>query len=153
MIISFQTTQCPTVEELQAFEMVYPKGLRLTGINKAKLLLKGLHFWIRADRKLVGEMLGFLGAEDEWEVPDILPTDFYIGKMAVLPKFQGQGLGKLLFARLLGRLMISSCQRVCWHSSSDQMDRLSDFFNSRIGPVHQDWFGTGRHATFRYLLL
>lgn len=154
MKVQFQQTSCPTVLELLRFENAYPESLRLSGVDKVRLLLKsGVHFWLRADGKCAGEVLGLLATEDEWKIPDITPTDFYIGKFTILPEFQRQGLGKLLFARLLGRLYMCSCKRVCWHSASDGMDKLSDFFNSRIGPIHQDWFGTGRHATFRYLLL
>jgi GNAT superfamily N-acetyltransferase len=106
--------------------------------------------WLLVDGELAGEMYGLPVIECGEEIPDVEPTDFYIGKITILPIHQGKGLGRLLFAYTLGMLG-DTFARISWHTTSSSMDALSDFLGAKIGAAHLNWFKTGEAARLRYL--
>jgi GNAT superfamily N-acetyltransferase len=148
MKITFQTTP-PPLEDTECFELVYPEELQVDLDDKAAVLSHGEGVWLLVDGKLAGEMYGLLGENDDENIPDILPSDFYIGSFTILPEHQGKGLGRLLFAYTLASL--AGCPRISLHATSEGMNLVSDFFGLKTGPRHANWFGAGRSALFRYL--
>jgi len=147
MRISFQTNP-PPLEDLDGFELVHPKPLRTKQQFKARALADGQGVWLFVDGELAGEIYGVPVASYKGEIPDTLPSDFYVAKLTILPKYWNLSLGRLLLAHMTALLKE---KRVSWHSTTKGMQALSDFFGAKIGPTHPNWFGTGKPAVFRYL--
>ena len=153
MTITFHTTP-PPIEETLQFEAVYEESLRLDAEDKAAELQHGLNLWLRVDGKLAGEIYAMLCCDDTEELPDIedLLNSLYLSSVTILPEFQGRGLGRILLAHFFGMCRMRFPEAV-WHSTSEGMTKLSDFFGAEKGAVHENWFDSGRTATFRRLAL
>jgi GNAT superfamily N-acetyltransferase len=79
----------------------------------------------------------------------------YVHSCAILPKFQGKGYGRLLYAYHLGYLKANNFSLLIGHSTSPEMDKLNKFFNAKFIPsgVHKNWYGTKRTAKFYEIAL
>lgn len=103
------------------------------------------------NKDMVGELYGLAASKDSESIPDIQISDFYIGKITILPAFQGRGLGRLLFTYMLGMTRGSLFKRISLHATTEKMNHLSNLFGAQMGPAHSNWFNTGRTAIFRFI--
>lgn len=155
MTITFQYTP-PPIEETLQFESVYEDELQLGAEDKAQALKNGIYLWMRVDGALAGEIYAMTCGDDEESLPDIdkYPCAVYLSSMTVLPRYAGKGLGRVLLSHFIGMMsMKPQWSDLVWHATSESMDKLSDFFGADKGAVHQDWYDSGRTATFRRLAL
>ena len=137
-------------EDTQAFEDQYEEKLQMDEYEKQEVLFGGFSVWMYVDGVLAGEAYGKLVKDMDEEIEDreALSDAFYIYSFTILPAFQKAGLGKILFAYMLGRLQ---GMKVVMHATSPGMVRLGELFGFSKGAVHDGWYNTPRQAVFMSL--
>jgi ribosomal protein S18 acetylase RimI-like enzyme len=144
--VDLKTTRC--------FEKLFEPSLRLSLSEKRKLINNAFAVWMFVNGKLAGEVYG-LGASILWtmdKIPDMQPngSDTYLYSIAVLPEFRGFGYGKVLMAYWLG-LVGQYYKRAIWHSTSEEMVKLSHTFGAKTHNTRRRWCGTKKNAIFTTL--
>lgn len=150
----------PTVpiEETMAFEEIFEEGLQFDVETKRAILdAAEVKLWLYIGKQIVGEAYGITPpalqeAIDE-QIPDceIYNPEFnqlYCYSTAILPKFQGQDLGKLLKACWLCRASALGFSNIIGHSTHPAMKYLNELFGAVHSTKHEDWYGSGRTAYF-----
>jgi GNAT superfamily N-acetyltransferase len=156
MIITFKEYM-PTDETME-FEGIFEENLQLDEDEKDKLLNAGVPLWMFVDGELAGETYGvsmrFLREKEEIEdCTGEADSTCYCYSTALLSRFRGKGLGKILKAHWLG-MMRGACQvRIVGHATSPEAVHLNKIFGAQFGAIHKDWFGTKRSAIFYWINL
>ena len=77
---------------------------------------------------------------------------YYLESIAIIPKYQGKGLGKKLFSKFLGLVKQKGCRRVLLDAASDSMEKLALFYSFKKIRHHKNWEGS-RSAWFMERIL
>jgi GNAT superfamily N-acetyltransferase len=138
------TWKVPPLELTIPFEEQYEPTLGLTLAEKRDYFLheKPEALYLYVDGELAGEIYSDYNPET---------CELYVASVTILPKFQGKGLSKVMFAYMLGDATPRTT-KIVWHSTSPGMDALSDFFGAESGEVTENWSGTTRRATHRWII-
>jgi GNAT superfamily N-acetyltransferase len=151
------------VRETMVFESCFHKNLRLSLTNKRALLKASECVWLydRRTNNLVGETYGtpisYALKDVDEATEDIRPFErlpaLYIYSVAVLPRFRGSGLSKILTAYFLGQVAKSGYRWVIAHSRVGRSCELYRAFGASFSSRHRDWYGTGEEYRFWVLKL
>lgn len=136
------------------FEECFHPNLQSGSIEDKEWLLYDYaahRLWIYVDGELAGETYGcvvhdMLKEDDNVEGIELLNIDYldtiYIFSTAILPKFRGTGLSKILKAYSLGMLS-RDYTTVIGHARQGVSIKLSTDFGARIVKQFDDWYDTG----------
>ncbi len=148
MKISF-VTKMP-VEATMVFEHLFEEELWLDESEKAALLKNCISAWMFIDDEPAGEIYGVGHADLDEEIPDVDPNDkdyCYLYSLAILPKYQGKGLAKILMAYWMG--MVGDKYKVIdAHCTAEKITPVMKVFGAKFFWTHLDWFDSGREATY-----
>jgi len=149
------------------FEELYHENLRLSLEEKIELLggsedVECVWLYDPSTQELIGETYGVpvrdaINEDEEEGFEDLQPywdqRAIYVFSTTILPKFQGQGLGRVLKAFFLGVASQAGFSLVLGHARSGRSVHLNEKFGAQIGTAHQDWYGTGETYYFYTLNL
>ena len=153
------------ITDTMKFERSFHSNLRLSLRDKRDLLREALVVWLyEADRGfLIGETYGVRVTRREVEVdPDEAASDMrpfigrkaiYVYSAAILPRFRGQGLSKVLKANFLGRAVGAGFELAIGHAQEGASLAVNEHFGAVRGRKHADWCGTGSAYWFYSLPL
>jgi GNAT superfamily N-acetyltransferase len=148
MKITFRTDL--PIDTTMQFEDIFEPELRLDVTDKTDLLKNCITVWLLVDGKLAGEMYGVRHTEFDEEILDVDHSEgqyIYLYSAAILPEFEGKGLTKILMANWMGRIA-GKCEAVTAHCTHPAMTHLCETFGGEFFHTHQNWFDSGREATF-----
>jgi len=148
MKITF-TNHMPVTETMQ-FEHIFEPELWLDEDDKSSLLKSCISAWMFIDDELAGEIYGVSHADLDEDIPDVNPGDkdyIYLYSLALLPKFQGKGLSKILMAYWLGQVG-DKFKVIDAHCTSAGIIPVMRSFGAKFFGAHQNWFDSGREATY-----
>jgi predicted double-glycine peptidase len=156
-----------SVEKSMVFEDIWEEELKLDNKDKSELLKICIPEYLFLDKELAGEIysidLKTMLKDDIDEDSDDkkISTDCsderytsektaYLESIAILPKFQKRGLGRVLLEHHMGYLKSCGYSQLIAHSTSENMDKVFSslgfyFFKDH---VHKKWYGTERTAKF-----
>jgi predicted double-glycine peptidase len=147
------------IEQTMMFEEVFEQELRLTPKDKYGIISNGNATWLFVGNEIAGEIYS-IEVKRMFEIEDSLDDlddkryfnekTSYIYSCAILPKFQGKGYGRLLYAYHLGYIESLGYTLVTGHSTSPEMDKLNTYFKASFSSdkIHEKWYGTQRVAKF-----
>ncbi len=139
------------IKETMMFEDIFEPELRLGVEDKADLLASCVTVWMFVDGKLAGEIYGVRHTDFDEEIPDVShaePGMFYLYSAALLPEFEGRSLAKILMSNWLGRIAGLGVDVVTCHCTHPAMTHLAETFGGKLLNKHENWFDSGREATF-----
>lgn len=160
--------ECPSLAETMQFEHLFEGDLQMNEEDRADLNENCISTstWLYVDGQLTGEqvLVDALDFEprgrEPWDLPEIVATNArcaaaaYVYSTTLLPEYQGQGLGKILSAYVLGHLRGDGFYKeLCGHATSPGMAAIRHELGAVFGPTHEDWFGSGRKAEFYVITL
>jgi GNAT superfamily N-acetyltransferase len=136
------------------FDRLYHPNLRQGVAEKRELLRNAVAAWMYDAKHgtLIGEIYGTpveeeLEDETEEGYEDIkryrLRTALYVFSTTIRPRFQGQGLGKILKAHHLGRIQQAGYRYAIGHARDGASVALNIAFGAKILTPHPNWYGTG----------
>ena len=151
------------LSKTMVFEKCFHRNLRLSLSEKRALLKASECVWLYdgRTRKLIGETYGtpvsYALRDVDEATEDIrrfkgLPA-IYIYSVAILPRFRGRGLSKILTAYFLGQVARSGYKWIIAHSRVGASCELYRAFGARFLSTHRDWYGTGEVYRFWVLRL
>lgn len=146
-----------SVKKSMVFEPLFKPGLRATYREKCELFRDPFsRIYMLVDGQLAGETyarwlpdmadddelrsLGYIKKYPRWRT-------IYCYSNAILPEFQGRGLGKILKAFALGEWSYSA-DYVIGHAAPGASRALNEFFGAAMLHDEPDWCGTGDTYTF-----
>ena len=147
-------------EKTLVFEQVYEEDLRSELKDKREMLDKGNTTWLFVDDELAGEAQS-IGVKELCEIEDDKMEDIddrryltertsYLYSFTILPKFQKQGYGRILFSAHLSHLIKKNYGLFTCHCTSPEMVSLCKSFGAYFmqDGIHRNWYGTKRTAYF-----
>ena len=155
MKITFKDKAAPA--ESADFEACFEQDLRSDDEEIEHIAAHSIAHWLVVDGKVACEIYSmFLPAcrELEPDMPDIHNREYdrkdciYTFSTACLPKYEGQGLTKLLKAYHLGALKAKGFNLVIGHSTHPALDKINALFGAKFMATHYNWYGTSRTAKF-----
>jgi ribosomal protein S18 acetylase RimI-like enzyme len=129
---------------------VFEEELRLDVEAKTDLLKNCITAFMFVDGVLAGEIYGAAHPNFDEEIPDVDHDDanfIYLYSAALLPCCEGKGLAKILMAFWLGQVN-GKYEAVTAHCTHPAMTHLCQTFGAVFFGTHQNWFDSGREATF-----
>ena len=143
--------------DTMVFDRQYDAGLTMTVEEKHSLFSKWvIPVWLSIDGELAGETYGIptMHLDDEIEgVSTKSAFEIYCYSNTVLPKFQWKGFGSILKAHWLGILKQMGALTVIGHARPGSSLAINKKFGADLGPVFDDWYGTGESYTFYRMTL
>jgi ribosomal protein S18 acetylase RimI-like enzyme len=141
------------------FESVYPAGLTFNLKEKRELFKynQPIKVYMFREYKCIGEIYAFTIANMKEDLEtDPLPgfdkflkghklvkeTTVYVFSFTVLPKYQGEGYGKILYAYFMGYLKGCNIKAITGHAHDRSLKIVKDF-GAKIIEEQPDWYGTG----------
>lgn len=136
------------VSKTMAFEDLFHENLAFDKTDKSEILARSdIKLWLFVDGKIAGETYGMavpkIGEDLEGCSAYQRPDALYIYSIAILPQFQGKGLGKLLKAYSLGLAFGKGFKLVIDHAHEGPSLRLNQYFGAKVISEHRDWYETG----------
>jgi GNAT superfamily N-acetyltransferase len=138
------------IKDTMDFELVFEPELRMGIEDKIDLLQSCAVAWLFVDGELAGEIYGAGHTDFDEEIPDVDHSDdtaVYLYSAAILPKFEGKGLSKIMMAHWLG-LVADQYEVVTAHCTHEAMTAICKGFGAEFFGTHHNWFDSGREATF-----
>jgi ribosomal protein S18 acetylase RimI-like enzyme len=150
------------IKSTMVFEKIFEPELRSSLKEKEELLKNCDKSYLFINDKIAGEIysedteLMKITDNDAESFPDAYERKYldnrtsYLYSCSILPGFQGNGYGRLLYAHHMGYLKAFYYSLITGHSTSPEMDNLNKFFKAKFFPkrIHKNWWGTARVAKF-----
>ncbi|MDE2099811.1 MAG: GNAT family N-acetyltransferase [Patescibacteria group bacterium] len=142
-----------SVKETMVFEGLYHPRLQFSKNEKRRLLHAAtIKVWLKVDGELAGETYGVNLEDEDDDLPGLAPYRYqkarwvYVESLAVLPRFQGRGLARLLKAYFLARTWALTGRGVIGHATTPATMRINLAFGASVRGEFKDWYGTGQMA-------
>lgn len=130
-------------------EKLFDPKLRLSIAEKAQLLRKAIVLRLFDKKEVIGEIYGFrikdMGEEIEG-IKTVQNSDFYLYSIAVSPKMQNCGVGKILIELFKKRIKKQGGRTLFSHAINTQSKKIHKACGGEELGKFSDWYGTGKTA-------